>query len=139
MIKFPDMKKTAILLLALAAIGLGACTTDYYEPVFGYDNLPAVIPASGGTYMIQYDYAYYDTKGDVRYFDWSYRIIVDGEVVTIADVKDPRSDAFPVTIAPNRSSYPKSILVEASTHVRMVDEDWWGDWTPVASAVQLSL
>lgn len=131
------MKKTAILLLALAAAAFSACTTDYYEPVFGYDNLPAVIPAAGGTYLVQYDYAYYDTKADVKYFDWQYRIIVDGEIVSVADVKHTRGDSFPVQIAPNRDNYPKSIVVEASTHVRTYDEDWWGDWTPVASAVQL--
>ncbi len=132
------MKKTAILLLALATVAFSACTTDYYEPVFGFDNLPAVIPAAGGTYMVQYDYAYYATKADVKYFDWQYRIIVDGEIVTVADVKHMRGDSFPVQIAPNRNSYPKSILVEASTHVRTYEEDWWGDWTPVASSVQLS-
>jgi hypothetical protein len=132
------MKKTAILLLALATVAFSACTTDYYEPVFGFDNLPTVIPAAGGTYMVQYDYAYYATKADVKYFDWQYRIIVDGEIVTVADVKHMRGDSFPVQIAPNRNSYPKSILVEASTHVRTYEEDWWGDWTPVASSVQLS-
>ena len=131
------MKKTAILLLALATLSFSACSTDYYEPVFGFDNLPTIIPASGGTYMVQYDYAYYATKADVKYFDWQYRIIVDGEIVTVADVKNARGDSFPVQIAPNRHSYPKSILVEASTHVRTYDEDWWGDWTPVASSVQL--
>ena len=51
------MKKLSILLLALAAIGFSSCSTDYYEPVFGYDNLPTVIPAEGGTYMIRYVYA----------------------------------------------------------------------------------
>lgn len=132
------MKKTVILLLALATVAFSACTTDYYEPVFGFDNLPTVIPAAGGTYMVQYDYAYYATKADVKYFDWQYRIIVDGEIVTVADVKHMRGDSFPVQIAPNRNSYPKSILVEASTHVRTYEEDWWGDWTPVASSVQLS-
>ncbi|MBO6045894.1 MAG: hypothetical protein J6P69_08635 [Bacteroidales bacterium] len=132
------MKKTAILLLALATVAFSACSTDYYEPVFGFDNLPTVIPAAGGTYMVQYDYAYYATKADVKYFDWQYRIIVDGEIVTVADVKHMRGDSFPVQIAPNRNSYPKSILVEASTHVRTYEEDWWGDWTPVASSVQLS-
>lgn len=132
------MKKTAILLLALVTVAFSACTTDYYEPVFGFDNLPTVIPAAGGTYMVQYDYAYFATKADVKYFDWQYRIIVDGEIVTVADVKHMRGDSFPVQIAPNRNSYPKSILVEASTHVRTYEEDWWGDWTPVASSVQLS-
>ena len=132
------MKKTAILLLALATVAFSACSTDYYEPVFGFDNLPTVIPAAGGTYMVQYDYAYYATKADVKYFDWQYRIIVDGEIVTVADVKHMRGDSFPVQIAPNRNSYPKSILVEASTHVRTYEEDWWGDWTPVGSSVQLS-
>ena len=58
--------------------------------------------------------------------------------MTVADVKHMRGDSFPVQIAPNRNSYPKSILVEASTHVRTYEEDWWGDWTPVASSVQLS-
>lgn len=133
------MKKTAILLLALAAIGFSACTTDYYEPVFGYDNLPAVIPASGGTYLVEYDYGYYATKADTKYFDWQYRIIVDGVVVTVADVTNFRNNTFAVPIGPNKDLYPKSIVVEASTHVRMPAEDWWGDWTPVASAVQLSL
>ena len=132
------MKKIAILTLALAAVAFSACTTDYYEPVFRFDNLPTVIPAAGGTYMVQYDYAYYATKADVKYFDWQYRIIVDGEIVTVADVKHMRGDSVPVQIAPNRNSYPKSILVEASTHVRTYEEDWWGDWTPVASSVQLS-
>ena len=74
----------------------------------------------------------------MRYFDWQYRIIVDGEVVTVADVKSYRDKSFPVPIPANRDAYPKSIVVEASTHVRMTTEDWWGDWTPVASAVQLS-
>ena len=133
------MKRLTILSLALAAVLFSACTTDYYEPVFGYDNLPAIIPASGGTYLVQYDYGYYATKADVRYFEWEYRIIVDGEVVTVADVTDFRNNTFTVPIAPNRDTYPKSIVVEASTHVRMAAEDWWGDWTPVASAVQLSL
>jgi hypothetical protein len=132
------MKRTAILLLALAAIGLGACTTDYYEPVFGYDNLPAVIPASGGTYLVEYEYDYYATKADVRYFDWQYRVIVDGEIVSVGEVIRPRYSTFEVTIPPNRSSYPKSVTVEASTHVLMGVEDWWGDWTPICSAVQLS-
>ena len=130
------MKKIAILSLALAAVLFSACTTDYYEPVFGYDDLPAVIPASGGTYLVQYDYAYYDTKADAKFFNWQYRIIIDGEVVTVADVVRSRDNTFQVTIPPNRSNYRKSVLVEASTHVRTYDEDWWGDWTPVCSAVQ---
>ena len=132
------MKRTAILLLALATLAFSACSTDYYEPVFGYDNLPTVIPAAGGTYLVEYDYAYWATKADAKFFDWQYRIIVDGEIVTVADVKHKYGDAFSVTIAPNRDPYPKSIVVEASTHVRTYDEDWWGDWTPVCSAVQLS-
>ena len=132
------MKKTAILLLALAAFVFNACTTDYYEPVFGYDNLPAVIPAAGGTYLVEYDYDYYATKADIRYFEWQYRVIVDGEVTIVADVNFTRDRTFPVPIAANRNLYPQSIVVEASTHVHMPGEDWWGDWTPVASAVQLS-
>ena len=132
------MKKTAILLLALAAAALCACTTDYYEPVFGYDNLPTVIPAEGGTYMVKYDYAYYDTKADTKYFDWQYRIIVDGNVASIVDMKNVRNNTFPVSIAANKDPYPKSIVVEASTHVRTFEEDWWGDWTPVCSSVQLA-
>jgi hypothetical protein len=132
------MKRIAILALALATIAFSACTTDYYEPVFGYDNLPAVIPAEGGTYMVKYEYGYYATKADIRYFEWQYRIIVDGEVVTVADAGRTRDNTFPVTIAPNRDLYPKSIVVEASTHVHMSTEDWWGDWVPICSAVQLT-
>ena len=132
------MKKIAILALALAAVAFSACSTYYYEPVFGYDNLPTVIPAQGGTYLVEYDYAYYDTKADVKYFDWQYRIIVDGEVITVADMVRNRANTFQVTIPANRSSYPKSVLVEASTHVRTYDEDWWGDWTPICSSVQLA-
>jgi len=131
------MKRTAILLLALATVAFSACTTDYYEPVFGYDNLPAVIPASGGTYLVEYDYAYWDTKADTKFFNWQYRIIVDGEIVTVADVKHKYGDSFAVSIGPNLDSYPKPVVVEASTHVRTYDEDWWGDWTPICSAVQL--
>ena len=132
------MKKISILILALAAIGFSSCSTDYYEPVFGYDNLPTVIPAEGGTYMIRYDYAYYDTKADVKYFNWQYRIIIDGQIASVTDVAGSKGNTFPVTIAPNRSAYPKSVLVEASTHVRMYDEDWWGDWIPICSGVQLA-
>ena len=131
------MKKVTILLLALAALGFSSCVTDYYEPVFGYDNLPAVIPAEGGTYMVEYEYAYFDTKASTSFFDWQYRVVVDGEVVSVVDVWPSRNNTFLVTIAPNRSAYPKPIVVEASTHVRTVDEDWWGDWTPICSAVQL--
>ena len=45
-----------------------------------------MIPAEGGTYMIRYDYAYYDTKADVKYFDWQYRIIIDGQIASVTDV-----------------------------------------------------
>lgn len=133
------MKKTAILLLSLAMICLSACTTDYYEPVFGYDNLPAIIPASGGTYLVEYEYEYYATKAEARYFGWQYRVIVDGAVVSMGEIVHPRDSFFEVSIPANRSTYPKSVTVEASTHVLMAGEDWWGDWTPVCSSVQLSL
>lgn len=132
------MKKATILMLAMAAILLSSCVTDYYEPVFGLDNLPAIVPAEGGTYAIAYDYSYYGTKADTRYFDWQCRVIVDGEVVTVTEINRSKAKTFQVTIGPNRASYPKSILVEASTHVRTYDEDWWGDWTPICSAVQLN-
>lgn len=134
------MRTRLFIVLGLAALLFTSCMqTDYYEPVFGYDNLPAVIPAGGGRFKIEYEYQYYDTRAYEELFDWEYRIIVDGEVMKIVDITDDwKGSYFVVDIDPNFDDYPKSVLVEVSTHVRMLpDEDYWGDWTPVCSSVQL--
>ena len=132
------MRTRLFFAAGVAALLLTACQTDYYEPVFGIDNLPTVIPAGGGRFKIDYDYAYYDTRADEAFFDWEYRIIVDGVITKTVDIEDGwRDSRFIVDIDPNFDSYPKSVLVEVSTHVYMPMEDYWGDWTPVCSSVQL--
>lgn len=132
------MRTRSFIALSVIAILLTACETDYYEPVFDFNTLPTVIPASGGKYRINYDYQYYDTRAYEEFFDWSYRIIVDSEVVKEREIEDDwRGGYFVVDIDRNRDDYPKSIIVEVSTHVRMHVEDYWTDWTPVASTVQL--
>lgn len=135
------MKKLTIILAAVMMFVLSSCETEYYEPTFGYDDLPAVVPAAGGIYSITYDYQYYETRTVYECFEWNYRIIVDGKVVREEAIKDPDPIGkymFRVQIDPNRDNWPKSIVVEASTHVFMGVDDWWGDWTPICSAVQLS-
>lgn len=138
------MRKIFYLMMSIAVLSLASCSTDYYEPVFGYDNLPEVVPAKGGTYELTYSYDYYDTKAHFQEnFEWEYRVLIDGKEYYTEGIKDTyhfNQDLlyFLVDIPSNRSLWPRSIVVEVSTHVRMDYEDWWGDWTPIASAVQLT-
>ena len=75
------MKRLLIAALtALMLICISGCSTTYYEPVFGPDNLPAVIPSEGGTYLVKYKYEFYMTKSTF-YYEWECRTIIDGKVV----------------------------------------------------------
>lgn len=136
------MRKLYIILAGIiAALSLTSCEVDYYEPVFGYDNLPSIIPAEGGVYSIEYDYQYFATKSISENFEWEYRLIVDGYEVDSRIIKEYGSGRhgyrFLVDIGPNFDPWPRSIVVEASTHVDMGYEEWWGDWTPICTAVQM--
>ena len=132
------MKRLLIAALtALMLICISSCSTTYYEPVFGPDNLPAVIPSEGGTYLVKYKYEFYLTKSTF-YYEWACRTIIDGKVVGSENFSYDGNDIYRVNIPSNFDNYPKSITVEASTHVQNGTEDCWGDWTPIASAVQLA-
>lgn len=138
------MRKNVFLLLIAAVLGFSSCETDYYEPVFGYDNLPAVISQRGGIFGLTYSYEYYDTKALRENFEWEYRILIDGREYDWGVIKDHTHSGrqllyFDVQIPRNDTIWPRGITVEVSTHVKMGCEDWWGDWTPIASGVQLSL
>ena len=132
------MKKVLTMLAVLLEVFcFTSCEETYYEPVFGLSDLPAVIPASGGRYKITYQYDYYDTKASC--FEWECRVIVDGKPLPSGSIKDfDPSGLYDliVDIPANNGLYPRSVMVEASTHVKTVVEDWWGDWTPIASCVQ---
>ena len=132
------MKRLLIAALtAIMLICITGCSTSYYEPVFGPDNLPAVIPSEGGIYLVKYKYEFYETKSTF-YYEWECRTLIDGKVVGSEIFTYDGSDVYLINIPSNFDNYPKSITVEASTHVQNGTEDWWGDWTPVASAVQLA-
>lgn len=139
------MRKILFLLMSVAILSLTSCETDYYEPVFGYDDLPEVIPQSGGMYDLSYDYEYYDTRASLKEnFEWEYRVLINGEEYYSGTIQDRFYNTrdmfyFTVEIPRNNSAYPRSVMVEVSTHVVMDYEDWWGDWTPIASSVQLGL
>lgn len=131
------LKKIAIVAVAvMAAFSFSSCTTDYYEPVF-YSKFPEIIPAIGGIYEIEYDYEYYATKANRSYFDFAFRVIINGEVIGEYNVLGREGNHVIVNIPGNYNVLPRTVIVEASTHVFMGAEDYWGDWTPVCSAVQL--
>lgn len=124
-------------MLFVAAL-LSSCNqTEYYEPVFGLEDLPSVIPADGGVYSVAYEFQYYPTKGTrIQEFEFEYRIVVGKEVI-FQNVQKAGSNTIKVGIPSNMDKYSKPVIVEASTHVYTYTEDWWGDWTPICSAVQL--
>lgn len=133
------MKRLLHIACAMLALALSSSctTTEYYEPVFGLEDLPEVIPADGGVYSVAYDFLYYPTKGTrIEEFEFEYRIVIGKEVI-FQDVKKPGSNTIKVGIPSNLDRYSKPVIVEASTHVFTYTEDWWGDWTPICSAVQL--
>lgn len=143
------MKKIFILMVSVLMLSLTSCQTDYFEPVFGYDNLPEVMSQRGGIYKLTYCYEYYDTRAAFKEnFEWEYRVLIDGKEYYRDGILDlgraytagsKNYYYFTVDIPENRSIWPRSIVVEVSTHVDMDYEDWWGDWTPVASGVQLGI
>ena len=102
-----------------------------------------------GQFPVQYKYVWYETKNITRKFDFVYRLIIDGvatEALEPDDVHseyDPAEDAriytFYVTIPANKTGHLRPILIEASTHIDMVDEveDYWTEWFPVISTVQM--
>lgn len=131
------MKKLFLVLTAFM-MAVCSCTTDYYEPSFGIDNLPAVIPASGGKYYVDYSYSRYDTRAAYdEYFEWEYRVVICESVVSTQKVNGSTGDSFLVEIPRNDESYPRPVFVEASVHYVYDRADWWSDWEPVASGVQL--
>ena len=134
------MKK---LLLALACASLFAvsCTTDYYEPSFGIDNLPETIPVVGGDFYVDYDFQLCETRADAVFLDWEYRVVICETVVDQLPVSERMlgRNRFVVSIPRNDHRYPRPVIVEASVHYKFAGDsgDWWGDWFPVASSVQL--
>lgn len=137
------MKRILIAILSIIAVlCASSCATEYYEPVFGEDNLPTIIPSGGGIYTLKYRYQYYDTKTSLgqESFEWECRTIIDGQISNSVVYRDAPGaiSTYMVTVPSNFDSYPKAITVEASTHVYTSTEDWWGDWTPIASSVQLA-
>ena len=146
------MKRIFSILAALTlALGmLSSCGDyDYEEPAFYDDTIEWTISALGGQFPVQYKYVWYETKNITRKFDFVYRLIIDGvatEALEPDDVHseyDPAEDAriytFYVTIPANKTGHLRPILIEASTHIDMVDEveDYWTEWFPVISTVQL--
>lgn len=136
------LMKKIILAIAACMLTLTACDTEYYEPEFGYDNLPATLPASGGQYSVAFDYVRFYTKSqpDQRFFEWDYRVVICESVASENTVR-PGWEVpynFKVDIPRNKDPYPRPVIVEASIHYRYDAEDYWSDWFPVASAVQLA-
>lgn len=145
--------KRIISILAALTLSLGLLSScgeyDYQEPAFYDDTIDWTVSALGGDYPVQYKYIWYDeTKTITRKFDFVYRLIIDGvatEGLVPKDVhseydskEDARIYTFYVTIPANTTGHYRSILVEASTHIDFVDEeDYWSDWFPVISTVQL--
>lgn len=136
------MRKIMIMVMSVVLLTLTSCSTDYFEPVFGFDDLPEVIDARGGTYRLTYSYDYYETRASFKdNFEWEFRVLINGREYyrnCIDDYVSGSNDLyyFLVDIPENPSILPRSVVVEVSTHVRMDYEDWWGDWTPIASSVQ---
>lgn len=131
-----------LLLAALLVLPfLASCGTEYYEPKFGIDNLPATVPAKGGSFYVDFDVQLYETKFEParRFFDFEYRVVICETVFTQDIVTACDAENFLVTIPENKDDYPKPIVVEASIHYVLDGNEgnWWGDWFPVASAVQL--
>lgn len=137
------LMKKIILAIATCMLALTACTTEYYEPEFGIDNLPATIPASGGLYAIDFDYVRYITKSEnyMRFFEWDYRVVICESVYSENTIRANEWDVpynFRVDIPRNKEPYPRPVIVEASVHYQYGAEDYWSDWFPVASGVQLA-
>ena len=144
------MKRSIAIFFALT-LSLGVFTAcgdyDYYEPVFFDDTIEYTIPAMGGDYPIQYKFEYYTTKNITREFDFVYRLIIDGVATEGLEPKDvtrefdkdgDRIYTFYVTIPANNTNHLRPILVEASIHYDFYEEeDYWSDWFPVISTVQL--
>ena len=133
--------KRILVYFTIAALALTGCT-DYYEPVFGYDNLPETVPPEGGTYSIEYEAQRFHTKSsDCVRFEWEYRVLVCETVASEYSVKrsryDFRREGILVDIPRNRDPYPKPVIIEASIHYDYDGKEWWGDWFPIASTVQL--
>ncbi|MBP5172940.1 MAG: hypothetical protein J6037_04455 [Bacteroidales bacterium] len=141
-------------IIGALALSIGALTScnfdyDYYEPAFFDDTIDWTIPVTGGDYPIEYKFEYYESKATMRReFDFQYRVIIDGVASPAMDpVKDGKRKydengepiyTFYVTIPANTTGHLRSIVVECSTHIDMsVDEDYWTDWFPVISTVQL--
>lgn len=135
--------KKLFFAIAICILALTSCATDYFEPEFGLDNLPATIPASGGLYSVAFDYVYFDTKSEnyQKFFEWDYRVVICETVSSEETVHHDGRRApqtFTVDIPKNRDPYPRPVLVEASVHYQYNGEDYWSDWFPVASAVQVA-
>ena len=145
------MKRIFAIISALT-LSLGVFSScnfeyDYYEPAFFDDTIDWTISALGGDYPIQYKYVYYESKTINREFDFVYRLIIDGDATEALEPMDvtheydshgDRIYTFYVTIPTNTTGHLRSILVETSTHINMVDEpDFWTDWDPVISMVQM--
>ena len=145
--------KRILSILAALTLALGTLSScgeyDYQEPAFYDDTIDWTISALGGDYPVQYKYIWYDTKTITRKFDFVYRLIIDGVATDALEPKDvhseydPGEDAriytFYITVPANTTGHLRPILVEASTHIDYYDEpeDYWTEWFPVISTVQL--
>ena len=145
--------KRIIGIIGALALSLGVFTScdfeyDYYKPEFNDDTIDYTISALGGDYPIQYKFVYYESKATVRReFDFVYRLIIDGvatealepmDVTRDYDTNGDRIYTFYVSIPTNTTGHLRPILVECSTHINMAEEeDYWCDWFPVISTVQM--
>ena len=145
------MKRIFAIISALA-LSLGVFSScnfeyEYYEPAFYDDTIDWTISAFGGDYPIQYKFVPFDeTKTINREFDFVYRLIIDGVAGPATEPKDVIRDyddhgdriyTFYVTIPENNTGHPRAILIEASTHIDVEEQDdYWSDWFPVISTVQ---
>lgn len=144
--------KRIFAIISVLTLSLGVFTScdfeyDYYEPAFYDDTIDYTISALGGDYPIQYKFEYYESKTVKREFEFSYRLIIDGIATAPLEPKDvqrsyddhgDRIYTFYVTIPANTTGHLRPILVEASTHIDIAEEpDYWSDWFPVISTVQL--
>ena len=144
--------KRIISIISALTLSLGVFSScnfeyDYYEPAFFNDTIDYTISALGADYPIQYKFEYYESKTVNREFDFVYRLIIDGVATEALEPKDVTRDydssgdriyTFYVTIPTNTTGHLRPIVIEASTHIDMIDEpDYWSEWFPIISTVQM--